>query len=151
MATTLLPREFREFLESLNSNRVEYLLLGGYSVIFYGYTRSTGDIDFWIGVDRKNAARVSKALVDYGFDAEHVSPSIFLRKKKVFRIGVAPLQIDILTDVSGLDFPKCYPRRKVARIDGIKVDIIALKDLKKNKRASGRHKDLDDLENLPRK
>jgi predicted nucleotidyltransferase len=149
MATSLLPPEFREFLASLNSNGVEYLLLGGYSVIYYGYVRSTGDIDFWIKVSRKNAARVSKALVDYGFDPANVSPRLFLRKKKVLRTGNPPFRIDILTDVSGLEFDECYARRTVAEIDGISVNIIGLKDLKKNKRASGRLKDLDDLENLP--
>jgi hypothetical protein len=146
---TLLPHEFKEFLEFMNSNKVEYLLLGGYSVIFYGYTRTTGDIDFWIKASRKNASRVSKALIEFGFDPANVAPQMFLRKKKVFRIGNPPLQIDILTDVSGLEFEKCYTERTVAEIDGIPVSVIGLKDLKKNKRASGRLKDLDDLENLP--
>src|SRR5262245_45507618 len=149
MATSLLPPEFGEFLESLNSNKVEYLLLGGYSVIYYGYLRSTGDIDFWIKVSSKNAARVSKALVEYGFAPVNVAPRRFLRKKKVFRTGNPPFRIDILTDVSGLDFDACYARRTVAEIDGIPVNVISLKDLKRNKRASGRLKDLDDLENLP--
>jgi hypothetical protein len=133
----------------MNSNKVEYLLLGGYSVIFYGYTRTTGDIDFWIKASRKNASRVSKALIEFGFDPANVTPQMFLRKKKVFRIGNPPLQIDILTDVSGLEFDKCYAERTVAEVDGISVSVIGLKDLKKNKRASGRLKDLDDLENLP--
>jgi predicted nucleotidyltransferase len=151
MATTRLPTEFREFLALLNSNNVKYLLVGGYCVGHYGYPRATADIDFWIGISRENAARVSNALVDFGFDPSHVPLKSFLRKDKIFRIGNPPLRIEILTGISGVNFEKCYPRRTVARIDGIKVDIIALKDLKKNKRASGRHKDLDDLENLPRK
>jgi predicted nucleotidyltransferase len=133
----------------LNSKKVEYLLVGGYSVNYYGYSRSTADIDVWIKVSDENAERVSKALVKYGFDADNVAPRIFLRKRKVLRIGNPPLQIDILTDVSGLSFDKCYSRRTIAEIDGISIDVINLKDLKKNKRASGRHKDLDDLENLP--
>ena len=66
-------------------------------------------------------------------------------------MGVPPLQIDILTDVSGVTFKACYKKRALAEIDGVKVNIISLKDLRKNKRASGRHKDLDDLENLPEK
>lgn len=133
----------------MNSKKVEYLLVGGYSVNYYGYSRSTADIDVWIKVSDENAERVSKALVEYGFDGDNVAPRIFLRKRKVLRIGNPPLQIDILTDVSGLKFDKCYSRRTIAEIDGISIDVINLKDLKKNKRASGRHKDLDDLENLP--
>jgi hypothetical protein len=133
----------------LNSAKVEYLLVGGYPVSYYGYARTTADIDIWIRVTKLNAGRVSEALVEFGFNPENVRPALFLRKGKIFRIGVAPLRIDILTNVSGLTFDKSYPGRTVAKIDGITVPVISLKDLKKNKRASGRLKDLDDLENLP--
>ena len=149
MDTTRLPPEFKEFLGCLNSNGVQYLLVGGYGVNFYGYSRSTGDIDFWIKVSRANAARVSRALIEFGFDPADVAPRLFVRKKKVLRIGNPPFQIDILTDVSGLKFGECYAKRTIAEIDGVKVDVIALQHLKKNKRASGRLKDLDDLQNLP--
>jgi hypothetical protein len=133
----------------LNSKKVEYLLVGGYPVSYYGYARTTADIDVWIRVTEKNAIRLADALVDFGFDEAHVRPQLFLRMGKIHRIGVPPLRIDILTDISGVKFDRCYPNRTVAKIDGIKVNIIALRDLKKNKRASGRLKDLDDLENLP--
>jgi predicted nucleotidyltransferase len=149
MAIIHLPTEFKEFLQSLNSNEVEYMVVGGYPVSYYGYARTTADIDIWIRISRKNSVRLADALVEYGFDPANVQPQLFLRKRKIHRIGVPPLRIDILTDISGVKFDKCYPKRTVAEIDGIKVDIIALRDLKKNKRASGRHKDLDDLENLP--
>ncbi|HLJ11001.1 MAG TPA: hypothetical protein VKU82_07425 [Planctomycetaceae bacterium] len=149
MDMTRLPLEFKEFLQLLNSNAVEYLLVGGYSVNFYGYARSTGDIDIWIRVSRKNAARLAKGLIEFGFDAANVAPELFLRKGKIFRIGVPPFRIDILTEISGVKFEACYKKRLVADLDGIQVDVISLEHLKKNKRASGRHKDLDDLENLP--
>ena len=149
MATIPLPTEFKEFLRLLNSNDVEYLLVGGFCVLYYGYPRATGDIDVWIDTSKKNAAKVTKSLVEFGFDEANVGPQLFRRKNKVFRMGVPPLQIDILTDVSGVTFKACYKKRALAEIDGVKVNIISLKDLRKNKRASGRHKDLDDLENLP--
>jgi len=151
MATIQLPTEFKEFLRSLNSNDVEYLLVGGFSVGYYGYPRATGDIDVWINTSKENAAKVTRALVEFGFDEANVSPQLFRRKNTVFRMGVPPLQIDILTDVSGVAFKDCYKKRCVAEIDGVQVSIISLKHLRKNKRASGRHKDLDDLENLPEK
>lgn len=149
MATIQLPIEFKEFLQLLNSNGVEYLLVGGFSVGYYGYPRATGDIDVWINTSQENVANVTKALVEFGFDAANVNPQSFRRKNKVFRMGVPPLQIDILTDVSGVAFKACYKKRVVAQIDGIQVSVISLEHLKKNKRASGRHKDLDDLEHLP--
>jgi len=149
MATIRLPIEFKEFLKCLNSAKVEYLLVGGYPVSFYGYARATADIDVWIRVNKENAGRVSRALIEFGFDPANVRPELFLRKGKIFRIGLPPLRIDILTRISGVTFEKCYPERTGARIDGIQVPVIGLNDLKKNKRASGRLKDLDDLENLP--
>jgi hypothetical protein len=149
MATIQLPIEFKEFLQLLNSNGVEYLLVGGFSVGYYGYPRATGDIDVWINTSKENAANVTKALVEFGFDEANVNPQSFRRKNKVFRMGVPPLQIDILTDVSGVAFKACYKKRVIAEIDGIQVSVISLVHLKQNKRASGRHKDLDDLEHLP--
>jgi hypothetical protein len=143
-----LPPDFKEFLKLLNSEKVEYLLVGGYSVNFYGYYRNTGDIDIWIGTSRENSARVSKALIAYGFAPENVPPRLFQRKKKVLRIGMPPFRIDILTDVSGVKFETCYPQRISGKLSGVRVDIIGLKHLKQNKRASGRLKDLLDLENL---
>ena len=149
MDTIPLPTEFKEFLKLLNLNNVEYLLVGGFSVLYYGYPRATGDIDVWIDTSKKNVTKVSRTLVEFGFDEANVTPQLFRRKNKVFRLGVPPLQIDILTDVSGVSFKACFKKRVVAEIDGVQVNIISLKHLRKNKRASGRHKDLDDLENLP--
>jgi hypothetical protein len=149
MATIHLPIEFKEFLQLLNARKVDYLVVGGYPVSYYGYARSTADIDVWIRTTKKNAALLSRALVDFGFDQKNVRPELLQRKGRIFRIGVPPLRIDILTDISGVTFSKCFAGRTVAKIDGISVNIISLKDLKKNKKASGRLKDLDDLENLP--
>jgi len=149
MATIRLPTEFKEFLRLLNAKQVEYLLVGGHSVSFYGHARSTGDIDIWIRLSQKNASRLSKALVEFGFAAANVPSRLFLDKKKVFRIGVPPLRIDILPDISGVTFKECYAERNVAVIDGVEVSVISLRHLKQNKSASGRHKDLDDLESLP--
>ena len=78
------------------------------------------------------------------------SPSnLFLKENKIIRMGVAPIRIEILTSISGVDFDKCYQQKIVDEIDGIKVNVISLEQLKINKKASGRHKDLDDYENLP--
>lgn len=148
-AGPLLPKDFADFLKLLNSNRVEYLLVGGYAVCYHGYYRSTGDIDLWIAVNSANAERAVIALRQFGFDQPGLSSRLFLNEGRMIRMGVEPFRLEILTAISGCEFKGCYSRRLTAEIDGILVDIISLPDLKTNKKASGRHKDLADLENLP--
>ncbi len=146
---SILPHDFKEFLKLLNFRRVEYLLVGGYAVAYHGYPRATADIDLWVKISRDNAERITSALRDFGFDAPGLSESLFLEKNRVVRMGNPPFRIEIITTASGVDFAACYSRRAEVVIDGIQVGIIALKDLKTNKKASGRYKDLDDLQNLP--
>ena len=149
MAQVNLFPDFREFLESLNSEGVRYLLLGGYAVIHYGYRRATDDLDVWIAVDPDNAGRVAKVLREFGgFPASKVKPSMFLERGKVFIIGREPVRIDILTSPDGVDFAACYDRRQSVVWDGLLVPLISFDDLKTNKAASGRLKDLADLEAL---
>ena len=149
MAKRQLPRDFRDFLKLLNENEVEYLLIGGYAVAYHGYPRSTYDMDVWVGISRANADRMVKVMEAFGFAAEDVSPSLFLSEKCLVRMGVPPVRLEILTSVSGVDFDACYGGRVVDVIDGIEVSLINLRDLRENKAASGRHKDLDDLQHLP--
>jgi len=108
MAQVNLFHDFREFLGSLNSAKVRYLLLGGYAVIHYGYRRATDDLDIWVDIDPDNAARVSKVLQEFGgFSARQVKPSLFLRRDTVIMFGREPARIDILTSPSGVDFDAC--------------------------------------------
>jgi hypothetical protein len=149
MATTHLPNDFKEFLQLLNSENVEYLLVGGYAVGCYGYSRATGDMDIWIAVRPTNAAALIRALRRFGFAADSLSAEMFLASDKVLRIGMAPLRIDLVTSVDGVEFDRCHARRVVKTLDGVEVSVICLDDLKANKRALGRPKDLDDLQHLP--
>lgn len=149
MAKVDLFPDFREFLGSLNSAKVEYLVLGGYAVIHYGYRRVTDDLDVWVALRPENVGRVAKVLRDYfGFTAAAVKPIVKAKPGKVFIFGREPVRIDILTGPSGVEFDRCYARRNVVRWDGIKVPLISLEDLKANKLASGRAKDVADLEYL---
>ena len=149
MATPSLAPDFKEFLRLLDAHGVEYLLVGGYAVGFYGYPRTTGDMDVWIAARPDNAKRVAAALREFGFEAPSLSPSLFLEPGRIVRMGVPPMRIEIFTAVSGISFESCYPLRTKAVIDGIPVSFLDVENLKKNKRAAGRHKDLDDLEHLP--
>lgn len=148
MATIRLPSDFKEFLQFLNLEKVEYLLIGGYAVGYYGYPRATGDMDVWIAVSPANAEALGRALRRFGFSAETVAAQSFLAARKVFRIGIPPVRIDLVTGVDGVDFAQCYSRRVVARLDDVEVNLIGLEDLKINKRTVGRPKDLDDLAHL---
>jgi predicted nucleotidyltransferase len=148
MATDL-TRDFREFLQSLNANGVEYLLIGGWAVISYGYVRYTWDLDIWLGPGEENAARVVAALRDFGFDVPDLSPDLFLDPANIVRLGVPPHRIELLMEIDGVTFEECYPARVMKQVDGVEVPVIDLEHLKANKRAAGRHKDLDDLEHLP--
>jgi hypothetical protein len=148
MATIQLPPDFKEFFQLLNSEKVEYLLVGGHAVGYYGYPRSTGDLDIWIAVSTVNAASMARVLERFGFSKKTASADLFLKKSAVVRIGVPPLRIDLLTDITGVDFVECYASRSQAILDGVDVSIIGLDHLRANKRAIARAKDLDDLEHL---
>jgi hypothetical protein len=149
MAKRELTPEFREFLACLNRAGVEYLLVGGYAVNHYGYHRFTEDIDFWIAVSDDNFNRLLAAIRDFfgqdlvGLDKE------FLQNNEAVFLGGVPNKIEMFKHASGLEFSQAYPRRIETTIDGEPVKLICLADLKINKQASGRNKDLADLDNLP--
>ncbi len=149
MATIQLPPDFKEFLRLLNAHKVEYLLIGGYAVNYHGYPRATADMDIWVAVHPANADRIVAALKEFGFDAADLSPELFLRQWQIIRLGTPPLRIEIATTISGVDFSECYPKRVEDALDGVPVSLISLDHLKHNKKASGRHQDLADLEHLP--
>jgi hypothetical protein len=148
MATIRLPEDFRDFLKLLNSHRVEYLLVGGYAVCYHGYYRNTGDIDIWIAVSPENAARMVTLIRKFGFDVPELSDALFLQKGRIIRMGVEPVRIEVLTEISGCQFADCYAQRVADTLDDIPVNIISLADLIKNKLKSGRLKDLEDARKL---
>ncbi len=144
-----LPLDFKEFLKLLKEHNVRYLLIGGYAVGYHGYARATEDMDIWVAIHPDNAERLVAALKAFGFDLPELKPELFLKEKQIVRMGVPPLKLEICTFVSGVDFDECYQARVVDELDGVEVDLIDLEHLKKNKKASGRPKDLADLEKLP--
>ena len=119
-----LPPDFKDFLRLLHSEKVEYLLLGGYAVGLYGYPRTTGDLDVWIAAGDDDAAKVVEVLRKFGFSANTVKPELFNRPDQIFRMGVPPMSIDIITVASGVTFAECYARRNVQTIDGVEVNLI---------------------------
>lgn len=143
---TLQP-DFKEFFSLLNKYSVKYLLVGGYAVAFYGFIRNTNDIDIWIKNDEQNIDKILKCLIEFGFSESQLQKEVFLKKNQIIRMGVPPLRIELLTSISGVEFNDVYKKREIYKHD-INIDIIDLESLKINKKASGRLKDLYDLENL---
>jgi hypothetical protein len=125
------------------------LLIGGYAVGYHGYPRATADMDIWIAISPSNAEKIVEVLKEFGFDLPELTSELFLKKDQIIRMGVPPIRIEIATTISGVNFEECFKNRLIDTLDGVDVNLISLKDLKVNKKASGRHKDLNDLENLP--
>lgn len=149
MADPALPPDFSEFLKLLNTHRVRYLIVGAYAVGFHGHPRATADIDIWVPMREETAQQLVSVLRNFGFDVPQLSTEPFLRPDQVIRLGVPPVRIELLTTIAGVEFDECYARGVRARLGEVDVRIIALDDLKANKRAAGRHQDLADLEHLP--
>ena len=145
----VLPPDFKEFLKILNDNSIQYLLIGGYAVGYYGYPRATNDMDIFIPNDPTTAKKMVSALKEFGFDIPALKEELFLKENNIVRMGIPPMRIEILNSISGVKFEECYQNKITENIDGMPIDIISLEDLKLNKKASGRYKDLDDFENLP--
>lgn len=145
----LLPDDSREFLSLLNAHGVRYLLVGGYEVIHHGYPRSTADMDIWFAVSDGNTDRLLDALRDFGFASLLPERERLLEPQRVLRMGLPPFRIELLNQIDGVELESCYQRPLLAEIDGLALPLIALDDLRRNKRASGRYKDLADLEHLP--
>jgi len=144
----MLNPDFKEFIQSLNDNDVRYLVVGGYAVALHGHPRYTKDIDIWIEPDPENAARMVKAIIQFGFESLGLETDDFLENDVIIQLGYPPNRIDLMTSLSGVNFKSCYAERISVKVDGVGVNFIDLASLKKNKSATGRSQDLADLENL---
>jgi hypothetical protein len=149
MENQILPEDFKEFLRLLNEKDVEYLLIGGYAVGYHGYPRTTADMDVWVARTPANASRLVAVFRAFGMEDPGVTPGLFLEPGRIIRMGVPPMRIEVLTEIDGVDFRVCFESREISTVDGERVNVISLRHLRENKKASGRHKDLDDLEHLP--
>ena len=141
-----LPDDFKDFIQCLNANNVKYLLVGGWAVGMYGQPRATKDIDFLVSMDDENLENLQKAFLAFGSPPINIEK--FREKGSVIRIGDSPVQIEIINRADGIDIDDCFSRKMVFDVDGIKINLISKDDLITNKKASGRHNDLADVENL---
>jgi hypothetical protein len=144
-----LPPDFKDFLRLLNAHEVQYLLIGGYAVGYHGYPRATADMDIWVAIHPENAKKIVDALREFGFDLPELNADLFMKDKQIVQMGIPPVKLEIVTSISGVEFSECYKERVIDTLNGVEANLINLKHLKINKKASGRYKDLADLENLP--
>ncbi len=146
---TILSPDFKDFLQLLNDHEVKYLLVGGYAVALHGYVRYTGDMDIWVLTTPENAGKVVQTLKDFGAPQAEQFYDVLLREKRVIGMGLPPYKIEVVTSIDGVTFEACYANRLEVEIEGTLVPYLSLKDLRQNKKASGRYKDLNDLQHLP--
>ena len=146
----IFNEDFREFITALNNNEVEYILVGGYAVILHGYSRTTGDLDIWINKEKENYFNLVKAFKEFKMPVFDMTENNFLKNPElnVFTFGRPPSAIDIMTDVKGLHFKEALKTSQIIEAGSLKVRVIGLNQLLKAKRAAGRHRDLDDIDNL---
>ena len=146
----IFNEDFHDFLIALNNNQVEYIIVGGYAVILHGYSRTTGDIDIWVNKTEENYTKLAAAFSVFNMPLMGMTKEMFLNNNNidVFTYGRPPVCIDIMTDVKGMIFKEAFPKSTLRKVDDIEVRLIDYRDLISAKKASGRHKDLDDIENI---
>ena len=146
----IFKEDFREFIDALNINDVRYILVGGYSVILHGHSRTTGDMDIWVDRTLENYKKIKSAFLQFGMPVFDMTQERFLNDSliDVFTFGRPPVAIDIMMSVLGLDFNECFEKAIYFEDDDLQIRTIHINDLIDAKKAAGRPKDLDDLENL---
>ena len=143
-----LPPDWREFIELLNSNGVEYVVVGGHAVGYHGYPRYTGDIDFFVRASEANAAALARTLAGFGFAGASDLESVLTEPDKIIQLGRPPNRIDLLTSISGVSFDEAVRDGVTVSMDGVPVRMIGRRALLKNKRNTGRTKDRADAEEI---
>ena len=139
--------DFSDFVEALRKNSVEFVIVGSFALAFHGYPRATGDIDFWIRPTERNSEALLKALIDFGFGGLEVSKEDIL-SGKIIQLGYPPVRIDLITVLEGLSAEEVWDSREKGMFGPHDVFYLGRKAYIRNKRATGRHKDLADLDLL---
>ena len=143
-----MHQDFLDLLRAFIDCNVRFLIVGAYALAVHGRPRATGDLDVWVDATPENAAKVMAALEQFGAPTEQVSAEDFSRPGIVFQMGLPPMRIDVLTELSGLTFGEAWSTRTRAALGPITADVIGREAFIKNKRATGRARDLADIEAL---
>jgi hypothetical protein len=143
-----MNQDFVDLLRAFVAHDVRFLIVGAYALALHGRPRATGDLDVWVDATPENASRVMQALSAFGAPLDVITEADLSRPGVVFQLGVAPGRIDILTDLTGLTFDEAWPGRMRHHFGDVEVDFIGRESFIRNKRATGRAKDLGDIEGM---
>jgi hypothetical protein len=146
-----VQQDFKELLALFNAHKVEYVIVGGYALAFHGAPRYTGNIEILVRPDEHNAKLVLKALAEFGFGSVGLKEKDFVLPDKVVQLGVPPVRVDIMTSLSGISWEEAHSGRVAGKYGDITVHYLGRKQFVANKKATGRRKDLADLEALGEK
>jgi len=147
----IFERDFIDFIELLNIQGVEYMVVGAHALAFHGRPRHTGDLDIWIKPSIENAGKMVNVLKDFGFESLQLTKEDFLKENYVTQLGYPPLRIDILNAISGVNFDEAYAGRIIGQEEELTISFINIQDFIANKMATGRAKDLGDIDLLNNK
>jgi hypothetical protein len=140
--------DFVDLLRAFAAADVRFLVVGAYALALHGRPRATGDLDVWIEATPENASRVIRALATFGAPLRDVAEADFSRAGIVYQIGLPPGRIDLLTELTGVTFAEAWPDRQRGRFGDIDVDFIGRAAFIRNKKATGRPRDLGDIDGL---
>ena len=144
----MFSQDFKEFIGLLIKHKAEYLIVGGYAVGIHGHPRYTGDIDIWLNPTSYNAELILKTVNEFGFSSYGLVQSDFTKPGNVIQLGYPPFRIDLLTGIDGVSFQECFKNKKEVLVNDLLVNFIGYNDLLKNKKESGRPRDIDDIDHL---
>ncbi len=147
----MLNEDYKEMLESLLEEKVKFILVGAYALAAHGFPRATGDMDIWVKPHDENSKKVYKALAKFGAPISEIREDEFSQPGLIFQIGVVPRRIDIITKISGVEFDEADADKIVVNIEELKIPVLSIDLLIKNKMATGREKDLLDAKLLKKR
>ncbi|MEI6596333.1 MAG: nucleotidyltransferase [Bacteroidota bacterium] len=145
----IFNEDFQDFIKAFNEAKVDYILVGGYSVILHGHSRSTGDMDIWVRKSEENYQKIETAFNIFRMPMFDMTPERFMSSENdVFTFGRSPVAIDLITELKGLSFNEAFNNSTLVQVENIEVRLIQLKDLINAKKASARPRDIDDIDHL---
>jgi hypothetical protein len=152
-----LTKDFLDFIDLLNRNEVQYMLVGGYAVAVHGYVRYTGDMDVWVKSEEENIDKLMKTLKEFGGPVSEINRDVFFieptkdNPSPGISFGREPVKLEIITSIDGVNFDECFSNIIEKKIENTLIKFISYNDLKKNKLSTQRLKDKADIEELEKK
>jgi hypothetical protein len=144
----MLNKDYKEMLQLLLEEQVDFILVGAYALAAHGYPRATGDIDIWVRADEINSINIYRALERFGAPVDQITVNDFTNEGIVFQIGVTPRRIDIITHLDGVSFGEADEDKVIVEVEGLKLPILSFDKLIKNKLSTGRERDALDVKLL---